>query len=119
MPGGNCLSHPLSAFPVPFQASAGLPDDTVNRRGWDFNFSRTPVDAVIDLRGIGETGSSFATSITGAFVDDEDIDCAFNWGDKIRTTYIVSRANGWGEIRWPMRAAEAWREFYRMFGQTI
>jgi hypothetical protein len=51
--------HPfVSARPL--SGVAGVPDDTVIDA--DFNFSRTPVDAVIDLPGSARHASSSATS---------------------------------------------------------
>lgn len=94
---------------------AGLPADTVIDA--DFNFSRTPVDAVIDLPGIGETRILVCHfKSQGAFVDDDDIDALADWGDKIRTAYMARAMSGVNQVA--KRAAEA-GVVYRMFRQTI
>ncbi|MBC7284264.1 endonuclease/exonuclease/phosphatase family protein [Hoeflea sp.] len=94
---------------------AGVPDDTVIDT--DFNFSRTPVDAVIDLPGIGETRILVCHfKSQGAFVDDDVIDALADWGDKIRTTYMDRAMAGVNQVA--KRAAEA-GAIYRLFRQTI
>ncbi|MCY0096126.1 endonuclease/exonuclease/phosphatase family protein [Hoeflea ulvae] len=101
-------AHPLSGV-------AGVPDDTVIDA--DFNFSRTPVDAVIDLPGIGETRILVCHfKSQGAFVDDEDIDVLADWGDKIRTTYMQRAMADVNQVA--KRAAEA-GAIYRIFRQTL
>jgi len=106
--------HPLvSAHPL--SGVAGLPDDTVIDA--DFNFSRTPVDAVIDLPGIGETRFFVCHfKSQGAFVDDDDIDALPDWRDKVRTTYMERAMSGVNQVA--KRAAEA-GTIYRMSRQTI
>ncbi|MCC0036606.1 MAG: endonuclease/exonuclease/phosphatase family protein [Hoeflea sp.] len=100
--------HPLSGV-------AGLPDDTVIDA--DFNFSRTPVDAVIDLPGIGQTRIFVCHfKSQGAFVDDDEIDALADWDAKIRTTYMERATAGVNQVA--KRAAEA-GAIYRLFRQTI
>jgi endonuclease/exonuclease/phosphatase family metal-dependent hydrolase len=94
---------------------AGVPADTVIDD--DFRFSRTPVDAVIDLPGIGETRFFVCHfKSQGAFVDDADIDALPDWGDKIRTTYMKRAMAGVNQVA--KRGAEA-GAIYRMFRQAI
>ena len=101
-------AHPLSGV-------AQVPDDTVIDA--DFNFSRTPVDAVIDLPGIGQTRIFVCHfKSQGAFVDNDDIDALSDWGDKIRTTYMERAMAGVNQVA--KRAAEA-GAIYRLFRQTI
>ena len=100
---------------APLSGVAGVPADTVIDA--DFNFSRTPVDAVIDLPGIGETRFFVCHfKSQGAFVDDEDIDALADWGDKIRTTYMERAMAGVNQVA--KRAAEA-GAIYRLFRQSI
>ncbi|WP_394688314.1 endonuclease/exonuclease/phosphatase family protein [Hoeflea sp.] len=100
---------------TPLSGVAGVPDDTVIDA--DFNFSRTPVDAVIDLPGIGQTRFFVCHfKSQGAFVDDEDIDGLSDWGDKIRATYMERAMAGVNQVA--KRAAEA-GAIYRMFRQVI
>jgi len=101
-------AHPLSGV-------AGLPDDTVIDA--DFNFSRTPVDAVIDLPGIGQTRIFVCHfKSQGAFVDDDEIDALTDWDAKIRTAYMERAMAGVNQVA--KRAAEA-GAIYRLFRQTI
>lgn len=101
-------AHPLSGV-------AGLPDDTVIDA--DFNFSRTPVDAVIDLPGIGRTRIFVCHfKSQGAFVDDDEIDALDDWDAKIRTTYMERAMAGVNQVA--KRAAEA-GAIYRLFRETI
>ncbi|MBU2487185.1 MAG: endonuclease/exonuclease/phosphatase family protein [Alphaproteobacteria bacterium] len=101
-------AHPLSGV-------AGLPDATVIDA--DFNFSRTPVDAVIDLPGIGRTRIFVCHfKSQGAFVDDDEIDALADWDAKIRTTYMERAMAGVNQVA--KRAAEA-GAIYRLFRQTI
>lgn len=100
--------HPLSGV-------AGLPDETVI--DGDFNFSRTPVDAVIDLAGIGETRIFVCHfKSQGAFVDDDEIDAIVGWDSKIRTTYMKRAMAGVNQVA--KRVAEA-AAMYRLFRQVI
>jgi endonuclease/exonuclease/phosphatase family metal-dependent hydrolase len=106
--------HPLVSAHA-LSGVAGLPDDTVIDA--DFNFSRTPVDAVIDLPGIGATRMLVCHfKSQGAFVDDDDIDALADWGDKIRTTYMQRAMAGVNQVA--KRAAEA-GAIYRIFRQSI
>jgi len=106
--------HPFVSV-RPLSGVAGLPDDTVIDA--DFNFSRTPVDAVIDLPGIGRTRIFVCHfKSQGAFVDDDEIDALADWGDKIRTTYMERAMAGVNQVA--KRAAEA-GAIYRLFRQTI
>lgn len=99
----------------PLSGVAGVPQDTVIDE--DFRFSRTPVDAVIDLPGIGQTRFFVCHfKSQGAFVDDEIIDGLADWGDKIRTTYMERAMAGVNQVA--KRAAEA-GAIYRMFRQSI
>ena len=101
-------AHPLSGV-------AGLPDATVIDA--DFNFSRTPVDAVIDLPGIGRTRIFVCHfKSQGAFVDDDEIDALTAWDAKIRTAYMERAMAGVNQVA--KRAAEA-GAIYRLFRQTI
>jgi len=108
-----------SRFPFvsarPLSGVAGVPDDTVIDA--DFNFSRTPVDAVIDLPGIGRT-QIFVCHFKsqGAFVDDDVIDALVDWGDKIRTTYMERAMAGVNQVA--KRAAEA-GAIYRLFRRSL
>ena len=100
--------HPLSGV-------AGVPEDTVIDA--DFNFSRTPVDAVIDLPGIGRTRIFVCHfKSQGAFVDDDTIDALADWGEKIRTLYSIRAMAGVNQVA--KRAAEA-GAIYRLFRQSI
>ena len=93
----------------------GVPADTVIDD--DFNFSRTPVDALIDLPGIGETRIFVCHfKSQGAFVDDDEIDALPAWGDKIRATYMIRAMAGVDQVA--KRAAEA-GAMYRMFRHSI
>tara|TARA_R110002020_G_scaffold16307_19_gene57727 strand:+ start:17657 stop:18448 length:792 start_codon:yes stop_codon:yes gene_type:complete len=99
----------------PLSGVAGVPDDTVIDA--DFNFSRTPVDALIELPGLGLTRIFVCHfKSQGAFVDDDDIDALADWGDKIRTTYMERAMAGVNQVA--KRAAEA-GAMYRLFRQSI
>ncbi|MDP2733000.1 MAG: endonuclease/exonuclease/phosphatase family protein, partial [Hoeflea sp.] len=106
--------HPFVSV-RPLSGVAGVPDDTVIDA--DFNFSRTPVDAVIDLPGIGETRIFVCHfKSQGAFVDDDIIDALADWGGKIRTAYSARAMAGVNQVA--KRAAEA-GAIYRLFRQSI
>ncbi|MEM5495424.1 endonuclease/exonuclease/phosphatase family protein [Hoeflea sp. AS16] len=106
--------HPLVSV-RPLSGVAGLPADTVIDD--DFNFSRTPVDAVIDLPGIGETRFFVCHfKSQGAFVDDDEIDALSDWDAKIRAAYMARAMSGVNQVA--KRAAEA-GTIYRMFRQSI
>lgn len=99
----------------PLSGVASVPDDTVIDA--DFNFSRTPVDALIELPGLGVTRIFVCHfKSQGAFVDDDDIDALADWGDKIRTTYMERAMAGVNQVA--KRAAEA-GAMYRLFRQSI
>ena len=106
--------HPFVSV-RPLSGVAGVPDETVIDA--DFNFSRTPVDAVIDLPGIGVTRIFVCHfKSQGAFVDDDVIDALAEWDDKIRTTYTQRAMAGVNQVA--KRAAEA-GAIYRLFRQTV
>jgi endonuclease/exonuclease/phosphatase family metal-dependent hydrolase len=97
------------------QGLAGVPGDTVIDE--DFRFSRMPVDATINLPGIGETRFLVCHfKSQGAFVDDDEIDALEDWGDKIRATYMRRAMAGVNQVA--KRAAEA-GVIYRIFRQSI
>lgn len=108
-----------SRFPFvsaePLSGVAGVPADTVIDD--DFRFSRTPVNAVIDLPGIGETRIFVCHfKSQGAFVDADGIDGLADWGAKIRAAYMSRAMAGVDQVA--KRAAEA-GAIYRMFRQSI
>ncbi|MEQ8306508.1 MAG: endonuclease/exonuclease/phosphatase family protein [Hoeflea sp.] len=97
------------------QGLAGVPGDTVIDE--DFRFSRMPVDATIDLPGIGEARIIVCHfKSQGAFVDEDEIDALEDWGDKIRATYMRRAMEGVNQVA--KRAAEA-GVIYRIFRQSI
>jgi endonuclease/exonuclease/phosphatase family metal-dependent hydrolase len=106
--------HPFVSV-RPLSGVGGLPAETVIDD--DFNFSRTPVDAVIDLPGIGMTRIFVCHfKSQGAFVDDDQIDALAEWDAKVRTTYMERAMAGVNQVA--KRAAEA-GAIYRMFRQVI
>lgn len=106
--------HPFVSV-RPLSGVAGVPEDTVIDD--DFNFSRTPVDAVIDLPGIGATRIFVCHfKSQGAFVDDDIVDALPGWGDKIRAVYSERAMAGVNQVA--KRAAEA-GAIYRLFRQSI
>jgi hypothetical protein len=106
--------HPFVSV-RPLSGVGGLPAETVIDD--DFNFSRTPVDAVIDLPGIGMTRIFVCHfKSQGAFVDDDQIDALADWDAKVRTTYMERAMAGVNQVA--KRGAEA-GAIYRMFRQVI
>lgn len=94
---------------------AGIPADTVIDDG--FRFSRKPVEAVIDLPGIGATRIYVCHfKSQGAFVDPDAIDAIADWEAKIKATYAMRVLAGVDQVA--KRAGEA-GAIYRVFRRAI
>lgn len=106
--------HPFLAV-GDLEGVAGIPAETVIDDG--FRFSRRPVEAAIDLPGIGVTRFYVCHfKSQGAFVDPDAIDALADWGDKVRSTYMARALAGVDQVA--KRAAEA-GAIYRVFRSAI
>lgn len=94
---------------------AGIPADTVIDER--FGFSRVPVEALLQVPGIGELKVYVChLKSQGAFVDPDEIDAIDDWAGKVKRYYALRAVAGVDQVA--KRAAEA-GALYRTFRRVL